>query len=141
MSGYDLMVSLETLSGGGGRAVTASLLELSSFCRELTGNAIPIASEPSDRAVHIHSTEAATGKCRKRRDTVPNGRGQLPGGGLPVVFRASDRAGAGPGVVRIGLAVVHVPVLDIIFCAVVTVPALSWNANQTQLPRSECLTQ
>jgi len=49
---------LDTLSGslfnvGGGVAVSASLLELTRLCQEVTGKTIPIASEPETRAADI----------------------------------------------------------------------------------------
>lgn len=49
---------LEALSGsvfnvGGGNACSASLRELTELCREITGNTIPIRSEPRDRVADI----------------------------------------------------------------------------------------
>lgn len=43
----------ETFNVGGGRAVSASLQELTSCCREVTGNTIEIASDPEDRVADI----------------------------------------------------------------------------------------
>ena len=51
----------QTLNVGGGRANSLSLLEATALCRELTGNEIPISSEPEDRAgdVPIYITDCA----------------------------------------------------------------------------------
>ncbi len=43
----------QTFNVGGGRAVSASLLELTEHCRGITGNTLDIASEPGTRAADI----------------------------------------------------------------------------------------
>lgn len=57
-------VSGETYNVGGGREVSTSLLELTELCREVTGNTVPVRSDPGTNPVDVPLYVSDSGRAR-----------------------------------------------------------------------------